>query len=164
MARSSKRMQKATRCMRTTPRLLRPHPLTTDALRICRTAPQTASTKQAPDRYRFHLARAKLRAEQGCRARPFAHSASWCASTAMQRRPARALTVWRAPSRGRAIFPRAHPKSKQCASSIGPTHGGTVLAGCASAPVIRRGPRRTAPALARAPNYRPLHYAYVEVC
>ncbi len=100
------RMQKATRLYENNaPAYLRTHPLTTERIADMQNRAQTAEYKQAPDSIEFHLARAKLRAEQGLPREAVAHFSE---------------------------LVREHRYAEEAT-------------------------------LARAPNYRPLHYAYVEV-
>src|SRR2546430_17103587 len=68
------RMQKATRLYENNaPAYLRTHPLTSERIADMQNRAQTAVYRQAPDSIEFHLARAKVRAEQGLPCEDYAH-------------------------------------------------------------------------------------------
>ena len=158
------RLQKATRVYENNaPVYLRDHPLTTERISDMENRAQTAPYKQAPDSMEFHLVRAKLRAEEGSpreavayfeelvRQRRYASEvgARYGLASALERSRDYA-------GAGREVealrkLTGDHPMVELLAARI------RVAAGdVAGARDLLRA------ALARAPDYRPLHYAYVE--
>src|SRR5438552_13156836 len=158
------RMQKATRLYENNaPAYLRTHPLTTERIADMQNRAQTAVYKQAPASIEFHLARAKLRAEQGLPPEAAAHSdqlvrehrhayeagARYGLASAL----ARAREFSRASSEIETVRKLlwTHPMVELLMARV--RLGAGDPAGARD--VLRE-------ALARAPNYRPLHYAYVD--
>jgi len=110
------RMQKATRLYENNaPAYLRTHPLTSERIADMQNRAQMAVYKQAPDSIEFHLARAKVRAEQGLPREAVAHF-NELVRDHRYAEEAGAATVWQALWQGRANFPARHPKSKRYAS------------------------------------------------
>lgn len=165
MATFFERLQKATRLYENNaPAYLRTHPLTTERIADMQNRAQMAAYKQAPDSIEFQLARAKLRAEQGLprdavayfdelvRQRRYASEAG--ARYGLAAALARARDYARAGKEVEALrkLTGGHPMVELLAARIR-LAGGDV----AGARDLLRA------ALARAPDYRPLHYAYVDV-
>ncbi len=160
------RMQKATRLYENNaPAYLRTHPLTTERIADMQNRAQTAAYKQAPDSVEFHLARAKLRADEGSPREAVAHFSELVrehryadeagARYGLASALARARDFSRAASEVeevRKLIGRPHPMVELLAARIRQSAGN---------PSGARDLLRAA--LAQDPNYRPLHYAYVEV-
>jgi len=159
------RMQKATRLYENNaPAYLRTHPLTTERIADMQNRAQTAEYKQAPDSIEFHLARAKLRAEQGLPREAVAHFSELVRERRYAEEASARYGLASALARARD-FPRAASEIETVRKLIG-THPMVELLMArvrvgAGDPAGARDVLRAA--LARAPNYRPLHYAYVEV-
>ncbi|HKB63737.1 MAG TPA: M48 family metalloprotease [Burkholderiales bacterium] len=159
------RMQKATRLYENNaPAYLRTHPLTTERIADMQNRAQTVEYKQAPDSIEFHLARAKLRAEQGLPREAVAHFSELVREHRYAEEAGARYGLASALARARD-FPRAASEVETVRKLIG-THPMVELLMArvrlgAGDPAGARDVLRAA--LARAPNYRPLHYAYVEV-
>jgi beta-barrel assembly-enhancing protease len=159
------RMQKATRLYENNaPSYLRTHPLTTERIADMQNRAQTAAYRQAPDSLEFHLARAKLRAEEGSPREAVAYFSGLVsehryaeeagARYGLASSLARARDFSRAASEidnVRKLIGRPHPMVELLAARIRKASGDAVGA----REILRA-------ALLRAPNSRPLHYAYVE--
>jgi predicted Zn-dependent protease len=159
------RMQKATRLYENNaPSYLRTHPLTTERIADMQNRAQSVAYKQAPDSLEFHLVRAKLRATEGSpreavayfsglvREHRYAEEAG--ARYGLASALARARDFSSAASevdKVRKLVGRLHPMVELLAAHIRKASGDATGA----QEVLRK-------ALLQAPNYRPLHYAYVE--
>jgi len=158
------RMQKATRLYENNaPAYLRTHPLTSERIADMQNRAQTAAYKQAPDSIEFSLARAKLRAEQGLPREAVAHFSELVREHRYADEAGARYGLASARARAREFSAAAievesvrklvgtHPMVELLAARI--RTGAGDAAGALE--VLRA-------ALGRAPNYRPLHYAYVE--
>ena len=159
------RLQKTTRLYENNaPGYLRTHPLTTERIADMQNRAQMAVYRQAPDSLEFHLVRAKLRAQEGLprdavayfsdlvRERRYADEAG--ARYGLASALARARDFPRAQNEVetvRKLVDGAHPMVELLAARILQSSGDRSGA----EEVLRA-------ALAKSPNYRPLHYAYVE--
>src|SRR2546426_3596390 len=158
------RMQKATRLYENNaPAYLRTHPLTSERIADMQNRAQTAVYKQAPDSIEFHLARAKLRAEQGPPREAVEHFSELVREHRYAEEAGARYGLASALARARD-FPRAASEIETGRKLLG-THPMVELLMArvrlrAGDPAGARHPLRAA--LARAPNYRPLHYAYVD--
>src|SRR5258706_237334 len=158
------RMQKATRLYENNaPAYLRTHPLTTERIADMQNRAQTAEYKQAPDSIEFHLARAKLRAEQGLPREAVAHFSELVREHRYAEEAGARYGLASALARARD-FPRAASEIETVRKLIG-THPMVELLMAR----VRLGAGDPAGArdllradLARAAQYLPLHYAYVE--
>jgi predicted Zn-dependent protease len=159
------RMQKATRLYENNaPGYLRTHPLTTERIADMQNRAQSAAYRQAPDSLEFFLVRAKLRAEEGQPREAVAYFSELvrehryadesgaryglASALARERDFTRAATQVEAV---RKLVGAPHPMVELLAARV--RQGGGDAAGARD--LLRA-------ALFRAPNYRPLHYAYVE--
>jgi len=158
------RMQKATRLYENNaPAYLRTHPLTSERIADMQNRAQTAAYKQAPDSIEFSLARAKLRAEQGLPREAVSHFAELVREHRYADEAGARYGLASARARAREFSAAAievesvrklvgtHPMVELLAARI--RTGAGDAAGALE--VLRA-------ALGRVPNYRPLHYAYVE--
>jgi predicted Zn-dependent protease len=157
-------MQKANRLYENSaPAYLRTHPLTSERIADMQNRAQTAAYKQTPDSIEFHLARAKLRAEQGLPRDAVAYfddlvrQHRYASEAGARYGLASALATTR-------DFPRAGNEIETLRKLIGAHPMVELLAARirsgAGDPSGAREVLRAA--LARVPNYKPLHYAYVE--
>ena len=159
------RMQKATRLYENNaPAYLRTHPLTSERIADMQNRAQMAVYKQAPDSIEFHLARAKVRAEQGLPREAVAHFNELVRDHRYAEEAGARYGLASALARARE-FSRASSEIETVRKLIG-THPMVELLMAR----VRRGAGDPAgardvlrEALARSPNYRPLHYAYVDV-
>ena len=164
MAAFFERMQKATRLYENNaPAYLRTHPLTTERIADMQNRAQTAVYKQAPDSIEFHLVRAKLRAEEGVARDAVAYFTELVREHRYASEAGAHYGLASALARSRD-FPRAETEVEVARKLAGAHPMVELLAarirlGAGDAAGARRILRR---ALERAPNYRPLHYAYVE--
>ncbi|HXZ55692.1 MAG TPA: M48 family metalloprotease [Burkholderiales bacterium] len=159
------RLQKATRLYENNaPAYLRTHPLTSERIADMQNRAQNAVYKQSPDSVEFYFVRAKLVAEQGRPSEAVAHfedvvrehryadeaGARYGLASALLR----ARDFRRAAAEAEAVgkLVGAHPMVDLLSARI------RLAAGDAAGArdVLRSG-------LNRFPNYRPLHYAYVDV-
>jgi len=158
------RMQKATRLYENNaPAYLRTHPLTSERIADMQNRAQTAVYKQAPDSIEFHLARAKLGAEQGLPREAVAHFDELVREHRYAEEAGARYGLASALARARD-FSRAASEIETVHKLLG-THPMVELLMArvrlgAGDPAGARDVLRAA--LARAPNYRPLHYAYVD--
>lgn len=159
------RMQKATRLYENNaPAYLRTHPLTGERIADMQNRAQNAVYKQAPDSIEFHLARAKLVAAQGQPRDAVAHFEELVREHRYADEAAARYGLASALARARA-FPRAASETETVRKLMGPHPMVELLMAR-----IRLGEGDAAgardvlrSALSRSPNYRPLHYAYVDV-
>src|SRR5207248_201282 len=125
---------------------------------------QSAVYKQAPDSIEFHLARAKVRAEQGLPREAVAHFDELVLEHRYAEEAGARYGLASALARARD-FSRASSEVQAVRKLIG-THPmvelllARVRLGAGDAAGARDVLRE---ALARTPNYRPLHYAYVDL-
>ncbi len=157
------RMQKSTRLYENNaPAYLSTHPLTSERIADMQNRAQTAAYKQSPDSIEFSLARAKLRAEQGLPREAVSHFAELVREHRYANEAGARYGLASARARAREFSAAAievetvrklvtHPMVELLAARI--RMGAGDAAGARE--VLRA-------ALARVPNYRPLHYAYVE--
>ena len=160
------RMQKATRLYENNaPGYLRTHPLTTERIADMQNRAQTAAYKQSPDSVEFYLTRAKLRAEEGQSreaveyfdglVREHRYADEGAARYGLASALARAGDFPRAIAEVetvRRLVGGPHPMVELLAARIAKGSGGVARA----RDLLRA-------ALVQSPNYRPLHYAYVEI-
>jgi beta-barrel assembly-enhancing protease len=159
------RMQKATRLYENNaPAYLRTHPLTGERIADMQNRAQNAVYKQAPDSIEFHLARAKLVAAQGQPREAVAHFEELVREHRYADEAAARYGLASALARARA-FTRAASETETVRKLLGPHPMVELLMAR-----IRLGEGDAAgardvlrSALSRSPNYRPLHYAYVDV-
>jgi predicted Zn-dependent protease len=159
------RLQKATRLYENNaPAYLRTHPLTSERIADMQNRAENAIYKQAPDNIEFYFVRAKLVAEQGRPSEAVAHfdeavrehryadeaAARYGLASALLR----ARDFRRAASEVEAVKKLAGSDPMVDLLSARIRLGEGDAAGASSA--LRS-------ALLRFPNYRPLHYAYVDV-
>jgi predicted Zn-dependent protease len=159
------RLQKATRLYENNaPAYLRTHPLTSERIADMQNRAQNAVYKQAPDNIEFYFVRAKLVAEQGRPSEAVAHfdeavrehryadeaAARYGLASALLR----ARDFRRAASEVEAVKKLAGSDPMVDLLSARIRLGEGDATGASSA--LRS-------ALLRFPNYRPLHYAYVDV-
>ena len=159
------RLQKATRLYENNaPAYLQTHPLTSERIADMQNRAQNAVYKQAPDSVEFYFVRAKLTAEQGRPAEAVAHfdevvrehryadeaGAHYGLASAL----VRTRDFRRAASEAEVVrkLVGSHPMVDLLVARIRVGEGNA--AGARDA--LRSG-------LSRFPNYRPLHYAYVDV-
>ncbi|TMG78860.1 MAG: M48 family metallopeptidase [Betaproteobacteria bacterium] len=158
------RMQKSTRLYENNaPAYLRTHPLTSERIADMQNRAQTAAYKQAPDSIEFSLARAKLRAEQGLPREAVAHFGELVREHRYADEAGARYGLASARARARE-FSAAASEVETVRKLVGPHPMVELLAartrlGAGDAAGAREVLRA---ALGRAPNYRPLHYAYVE--
>lgn len=159
------RMQKATQLYENNaPSYLRTHPLTTERIADMQNRAQMAAYKQVPDSLEFHLVRARLLAEEGSPREAVAYFSGlvrehrYADEAGARYGLASALTRGRDFARAmseietvRKLVHGVHPMVDLLAARIRQASGDPVGA----QEVLRA-------ALLQAPNYRPLHYAYVE--
>ena len=159
------RMQKSTRLYENNaPAYLRTHPLTSERIADMQNRAQAAAYKQAPDSVEFSLARAKLRAEQGLPREAVSHFTELVRDHRYADEAGARYGLASARARAREFSGAAvevetvrklvgtHPMAELLAARI--RLGAGDAAGARD--VLRA-------ALGRVSNYRPLHYAYVEV-
>lgn len=158
------RMQKATRLYENNaPAYLRTHPLTSERIADMQNRAQAAAYKQEPDSIEFHLARAKLRAEQGLPREAVAFFSDLVRDHRYANEAGARYGLASALARARD-FPAAASEVETVRKLVGTEPmvellmarirlGAGDVAGARD--VLRA-------ALLRIPNYRPLHYAYVE--
>ncbi len=164
MAAFFERMQKATRLYENNaPAYLRTHPLTSERIADMHNRAQAAAYKQAPDSIEFYFARAKLRAEQGLPREAVAHFRELVREHRYAEEAGARYGLASALARTREFsgaarevgavrkLVGAHPMVELLMARIRLGAGDSAEA----RNVLRA-------ALQRAPNYRPLHYAYVE--
>jgi len=127
------RMQKATRLYENNaPAYLRTHPLTSERIADMQNRAQTAVYKQAPDSIEFHLARAKLRAEQGLPREAVAHFDELVREHRYAEEAARTLRPGLRSSKARD-FPRAASEVETVRNSSDSPMVELLMARCASA-------------------------------
>jgi len=159
------RMQKATRLYENNaPAYLRTHPLTSERIADMQNRAQNAVYKQSPDSVEFYLARAKLIAGQGQAREAVAHFEEVVREHRYADEAGARYGLASALARARD-FPRAMAQTELVRKILGPHPMVELLAAR-----IRLGQGDAAgardvlrSALSRSPNYRPLHYAYVDV-
>ena len=159
------RMQKATRLYENNaPAYLRTHPLTSERIADMQNRAQTAVYKQSPDSVEFHLMRAKLLAEQGPPRDAVAHFDELVREHRYANEAGAHYGLASAQARARN-FRRAESEAEAARKLLGPHPMVELLMAR-----IRLGEGDAAgardvlrSALSRFPNYRPLHYAYVDV-
>jgi len=158
------RMQKATRLYENNaPAYLKTHPLTTERIADMQNRAQSAAYKQAPDSIEFHLARAKLRAEEGVARDAVAYFTELVREHRYAREAGARYGLASALARARD-YSAAEKEIEATRKLAGPHPMVQLLAaririGAEDATAARRILRA---ALERTPGYRPLHYAYVE--
>jgi predicted Zn-dependent protease len=158
------RMQKATRLYENNaPSYLRTHPLTSERIADMQNRAQDAVYKQAPDSVEFYLARAKVVAGQGQPREAVAHFNEVVSEHRYADEAAAHYGLAAALARTQD-FPRATSEVEATRKLIGPHPMVELLAArirvAQGKPADARDIIRQA--LARTPNYKPLHYAYVE--
>ena len=159
------RMQRATRLYENNaPSYLRTHPLTTERIADMQNRAQTAAYKQAPDSLEFHLVRAKLRAEEGAPREAVAYFSGLVREHRYADEAGARYGLASALTRA-GDFPQAKSEIETVRKLV---RGVQPMVELLTAR-IRRASGDTAgaqevlrAALLQAPNYRPLHYAYVE--
>src|ERR1700716_797278 len=154
------RMQKATRLYENNaPAYLRTHPLTTERIADMQNRAQMAVYKQAPDSIEFHLARAKVRAEQGLPREAVAHFNELVRDHRYAEEAGARYGLASALARARE-FSRASSEIETVRKLIGtdPLEEPLAPRGCRGAgePAGSRDVLREA--LAPSPNYRQLHH------
>ena len=158
------RMQKATRLYENNaPAYLRTHPLTTERIADMQNRAQNAVYKQAPDSPEFYLARAKVVAGQGQPRDAVAHFDEVVREHRYANEGAAHYGLASALARARD-YPRALSEADAARKVLGPHPMIELLSArirvAQGNPAAAREILRSA--LSRYPNYRPLHYAYVE--
>jgi predicted Zn-dependent protease len=159
------RMQKATRLYENNaPAYLRTHPLTSERIADMQNRAQNAVYKQSPDSVEFYLARAKLVAGQGQPREAVAHFEEVVREHRYADEAGARYGLASALARARD-FPRAAAQAEAVRKLLGPHPMVELLVAR-----IRLGQGDAAgardvlrSALTRSPNYRPLHYAYIDV-
>jgi beta-barrel assembly-enhancing protease len=159
------RLQKATRLYENNaPAYLRTHPLSSERIADMQGRAQNAVYKQSPDSVEFHLARAKLLAEQGTPREAVAHFSEMVREHRYADEAGARYGLASALARARD-FPRAAAEVENVRKLLGPHPMVELLMARirvdSGNPAAARDVLRSA--LSRFPNYRPLHYAYVEV-
>ena len=159
------RMQKATRLYENNaPAYLRTHPLTSERIADMQNRAQDAVYKQSPDSVEFRLARGKLLAELGTPREAVASFDSLVREHRYADEAGARYGLATALARARD-FPRAASQAESVRKLLGPHPMVELLVArirlgqgdaAAARDVIRS-------ALSRYPNYRPLHYAYIDV-
>src|SRR5262245_12274901 len=159
------RMQKATRLYENNaPVYLRTHPLSTERIADMENRAQNAVYKQSPDSPEFYLSRAKLVASQGQPRDAVAHFNEVVREHRYADEGAAHYGLASALARARD-YPPATAEADAARKLVGPHPMVELLAARIR---VGQGDQAGArdvikAALARSPNYRPLHYAYVEV-
>jgi predicted Zn-dependent protease len=159
------RMQKATRLYENNaPAYLRTHPLTSERIADMQNRAQNAVYKQSPDSPEFYLVRAKLVAAQGQPREAVAHFQEVVREHRYADEAAAHYGLASAFARARD-YSRAAAEAEAARKLIGPHPMVELLAARIR---VGQGDQAGArdvlkAALGRTPNYRPLHYAYVEV-
>jgi predicted Zn-dependent protease len=159
------RMQKATRLYENNaPAYLRTHPLTSERIADMQNRAQNAVYKQSPDSPEFYLARAKLVAALGQPREAVAHFQEVVREHRYADEAAAHYGLANAFARARD-FSRADAEAAAARKLTGPHPMVDLLTARIR---IGQGDQAGArdvlkAALGRSPNYRPLHYAYVEV-
>jgi beta-barrel assembly-enhancing protease len=159
------RMQKATRLYENNaPAYLRTHPLTVERIADMQNRAQNAVYKQTPDSVEFHLARAKLLAEQGSPREAVAHFSELVREHRYADEAGARYGLASALARARD-FPHAASEVEAVRKLLGPHPMVELLMAR-----IRLGAGDPAgardvlhAALLRSPDYLPLDYAYVDV-
>ncbi len=159
------RMQKATRLYENNaPAYLRTHPLTSERIADMQNRAQDSVYRQSPDSVEFHLARAKLFAQQGTPREAVAQFDGLLREHRYADEAGARYGLASALARARD-FPRAASQAEAARKLLGPHPWVELLMArirlgqgdaAAARDVIRS-------ALSRYPNYRPLHYAYIDV-
>jgi len=159
------RLQKATRLYENNaPAYLRTHPLTTERIADMQNRAQAAVYRQAPDSLEFHLVRAKLRAEEGSPREAVAYFGALVREHRYANEASARYGLASALARARD-FPRAKSEVETVRKLVGGAHPMVELL---AARILQAGgdPSKAQEtlraALQKSPNYRPLHYAYVE--
>jgi len=159
------RMQKATRLYENNaPAYLRTHPLTSERIADMQNRAQDAVYKQSPDSVEYHLARAKLLAELGTPRDALANFDALVREHRYADEAGARYGLASALARARD-FPRAASQAESVRKLLGPhpmveSLVARIRLGQGDAAAARDVLRS---ALSRYPNYRPLHYAYIEV-
>jgi predicted Zn-dependent protease len=158
------RMQKATRLYENNaPVYLRTHPLTTERIADMENRAQNAVYKQSPDSPEFYLSRAKLVAAQGQPRDAVVHFNEVVREHRYADEGAAHYGLASALARAKD-YPRALSEADAARKLVGPDPMIELLTArirvgqgnpAAAKDILRS-------ALSRHPNYRPLHYAYVE--
>jgi predicted Zn-dependent protease len=159
------RMQKATRLYENNaPAYLKTHPLTSERIADMQNRAQNVVYKQSPDSVEFYLSRAKLVAAQGTPREAVAHFREAVRDHRYADEAGARYGLSSALARARD-FPRAASEAEAVQKLVGPHPMVELLMAR-----IRVGQGDAAGArdlirssLSRTPNYRPLHYAYVDV-
>jgi beta-barrel assembly-enhancing protease len=159
------RLQKATRLYENNaPAYLRTHPLTTERIADMQNRAQNAVYKQSPDSVEFYFVRAKLVAEQGRPRDAVAHFDEVVREHRYANEAGARYGLAYALIRARD-FRRAAPEAEAVQKLVGPHPMVDLLSArirlgqgdaAGARDVLRAG-------LSRFPNYRPLHYAYIDV-
>src|SRR5689334_6034234 len=159
------RLQKATRLYENNaPAYLRTHPLTTERIADMQGRAQNDVYKQSPDSVEFQLVRAKLLAEQGTPGEAVEHFSEMVRERRYSSEAGARHGLASALARARD-FPRATAEVENVRKLLGPHPMVELLMARirvdAGDPAAARDVLRSA--LSRFPNYRPLHYAYIDV-
>jgi len=159
------RLQKATRLYENNaPAYLRTHPLTSERIADMQNRAQNAVYKQSPDSVEFYFVRAKLVAEQGRPSEAVAHFEDVVRQHRYADEAGARYGLASALLRARD-FRRAASEAEAVSKLVGPHPMVELLSArirlAAGDPAGARDALRSA--LNRFPNYRPLHYAYVDV-
>jgi predicted Zn-dependent protease len=159
------RLQKATRLYENNaPAYLRTHPLTSERIADMQNRAQNAVYKQSPDSVEFYFVRAKLVAEQGRPSEAVAHFEDVVRQHRYADEAGARYGLASALLRARD-FRRAASEAEAVSKLVGPHPMVELLSARirlgAGDPAGARDALRSA--LNRFPNYRPLHYAYVDV-
>ena len=159
------RMQKATRLYENNaPAYLRTHPLTSERIADMQNRAQNAVYKQSPDSPEFHLVRARLVAGQGTPREAVAHFEELIREHRYANEAGAHYGFANALARSRD-FRHAATEAEAARKLLGPHPMVDLLMSrirlgegdaAGARDVLRSG-------LSRFPNYRPLHYAYVDV-
>jgi predicted Zn-dependent protease len=164
MATFFERMQKATRLYENNaPAYLRTHPLTSERIADMQNRAQNAVYKQSPDSVEFYLSRAKLIAAQGQPREAVAHFDEVVREHRYADEASAHYGLASALARTRD-FPRALSEADAARKLIGPHPMVELLTARIRVAQGNPGAARDIlrSALSRSPNYRPLHYAYIE--
>ena len=158
------RMQRATRLYENNaPAYLRTHPLTTERIADMQNRAQNAVYKQSPDSPEFYLCRAKVVASQGQPRDAVTHFDEVVREHRYANEAAAHYGLASALVRTRD-YPRALSEASAARKLLGPHPMVDLLTArirvAQGDPAAAREILRSA--LSRNPNYRPLHYAYVE--
>jgi beta-barrel assembly-enhancing protease len=159
------RMQKATRLYENNaPAYLRTHPLTSERIADMQNRAQNAVYKQSPDSVEFHLARAKLQAAQGSARDAVAQFSELVRqhryADEAGARYGLASALARAGDYGRAASEAERVRKLLDSEPMVDLLVARIRLGAGN-PAGAREVLRSA--LSRFPNYRPLHYAYVDL-